>query len=237
MRKFNWTRANEVAGPGTFILTAIILLIMVWPMIKPIDRVSITPNPSKDSQRVEAPRKTPDVPWIMPSMLAFALIVAGFLHYKAAQVTRLVPDIRAPKTTNPPPQPPQSVALVSAVTSAPIVVPAQPGRVIANASVESLCEIYNTHTTAQADRLADVYIGTWIGVFGRVNDARPLNDEIMMVSVHLRENHIGPMAFCHFDKPWHKRVSLIKRDDEITIVGEISRFGSQDISLTNCEMI
>jgi len=234
MRQFNWTRANEVAGPGTFVLTAIILLIMVWPMIKPASRADAPLAPNKDFQKVEEPRKTNNVPWIMPSILAVALIIAGFVHYKAAMVARSAPNIASlpqqpssalATSSQPPPDP-------TALVESPSL---QPGRVMANATSQELLAIYRNNTTIQAERLSERYIGTWMKVSGRPVRDVGIDGDIPRVVISAEAMNIAIIG-CYFTKEWKQQVSVINKGNKVSVTGKIAKFDALTIRLEECEL-
>jgi hypothetical protein len=228
MRQFNWTRANEIAGPGTFALTAIILLIMVWPMIKPGIRTDVPPALNNDSQKMEEPRKTNNVPWIMPSILAVAMITAAFLHYKAAQVARSVPNILPPPHSAPTPTP-----AAAAVTSS------HPDRVMVNVTPEHLTSFFQQgHTSIQAERLAEAFIGKWMEISGPLGDVLRVTDTHRMVVIEGRSLYKNNQVYMYFrEKEWADRLATLKPGDRVTIVGRIENVVSQSISLGNCELV
>jgi hypothetical protein len=84
-----WAKADEMSGPGTFVLTAVMLAIMIWPLIKPSFQTTVPQQDGKTAvQSASAPRRTNEMLWIMPTILAAALIIAGLLHLKAARVAK-----------------------------------------------------------------------------------------------------------------------------------------------------
>jgi hypothetical protein len=69
------TKASNYANIGTFCLTIVILVLMVIPPLRNAD-----PNHS-----VESPRRGAVIAWIMPSLLALAVLGAGALNFAASR--------------------------------------------------------------------------------------------------------------------------------------------------------
>jgi hypothetical protein len=222
MRRLNWTKANEIAGPTTCVLTAIILLLMVWPLIITPAPHSNSPVPANNgSPKVEVERKAGETPWIMPSILALALIIAGFLHFKAAQVAASRPPIKRVPVTPVilPPQP---------------IVPALPGRVLATITTGELFKTYETHTKMQADAMVNQYIGAWLGVAGNLWDVQTPTKEEMLVSIMTEPIKL---VFCHFAKEHEQQCLMFHKGDEVRVAGKITSAGALGIHLSDCEFV
>jgi len=86
----DWTRANEKAGVGTFLLTLIMLGAILWPYAfpaKPESQSTQAAQADKVKQGILLGGR-PVIPWVPLSILAAALLFAGILHLKAASVSR-----------------------------------------------------------------------------------------------------------------------------------------------------
>jgi hypothetical protein len=93
-------RAHHFASMGTFFLTAVTVVIMVLPLVSPLlqppPKADVSTPQTKGPQQ-QQPQKEPPRPfwaqvpaqWALPSLLAFSLIAAGFLHLKAARIERI----------------------------------------------------------------------------------------------------------------------------------------------------
>lgn len=211
-----------MAGPGTFFLTLIILGVMVWPLIKPVDNRS---TPSKEEVRKTEPERKPTaLPWIMPSLLAAALIVAGFLHYKAAQTSQ------SSKRENPK----SSSPTLSTAFDAPGAAAKDLERVMCKLGSLDLCGIYREHTSGQADMLVAPYIGTWLIEQGLVYDTQMGGDK-WHVTAYVKPGEY-PMLSCDFGKD-DRRIGMLRRNDQVKILGRITSIIATWIYLADCELL
>lgn len=245
--RINWTKASEKSAVGSFIVGAVVLLIMVWPMIRSATQVNAPPASNQQSQKTEVPRKTNAVPWIMPSILAAALIMAGFLHYKAHQLAHGSP--KSPQSFPPTHPAPtlQPTALSEPVALPPpselALVPPPPrlqrGRVMANATPAELAAIYKNNTTIHAQEQAKHYIGTWLEISGPVSNVTNMrSDETTVILWHGDIEKAMPIIiFCSFQTEWQQQCSVLRKGNNVMIAGKISSFDSGEIHLENCEFI
>jgi hypothetical protein len=75
----NLEKAVAISSIGTFVLTIVMVALMVIPML-----------PHPDSQHVNAVSGgKPMIGWLMPSILALSLVLAGVLHFLAARTPKL----------------------------------------------------------------------------------------------------------------------------------------------------
>jgi hypothetical protein len=161
------------------------------------------------------------VPWIMPSLLALALVVSGFLHYKARTGIPVRNDANALI--------PPSGSAAKSNTTLDLTLP---GRVMANITVEELMSIHSQYTEAQANTMTQHHIGTWIGILGKVCDVKMLTTDRVMVAL---APNLGQLVFCSFASGHKQRCFVLRKGDEIRVSGEIEKVNSLGIHLVNCE--
>jgi len=162
--------------------------------------------------------------WLMPSILAFSLVLAGVLHFLAAQTSR------------------ESLAHTQVLGKAPAVAPLQlqsvlaPDRVPTNATPGQLAEIWEHNTAVQARKLSECYMGTWMAMSGSVFDVkRGMAANEMRVTLGSVPGVM--IVICIFQKEWDQRCSVLRKGDTVSILGKVSDFDSQVVSLEDCEFI
>jgi hypothetical protein len=77
-------KAHDLSSIGTFILTVIVVFLMVEPLLKPAQQSA---GQNQETQK-ELPNSAPTrrfSGWVLPSALAFSLVLAGGLHLMAAR--------------------------------------------------------------------------------------------------------------------------------------------------------
>ena len=83
-------KTHHFCSIGTFVFTVLILAATVWPLFQ--SHANANPLRQAISSSAnganEQPKQGPLVSWVMPSVLAGALLLAAFLHLAAARVSR-----------------------------------------------------------------------------------------------------------------------------------------------------
>jgi len=110
-------------------------------------------------------------------------------------------------------------------------------RIIVDTTLDYLLGFFKEHTNAQAQKLIETYLGKWIKLTSEVKNVDELPDEVMVfagISIPPKIQHI----FFHFnDQVNIDRAKLLRRDEEITILGEIVVVEAHSIHLKNCEFV
>jgi hypothetical protein len=102
---------------------------------------------------------------------------------------------------------------VQSVNPAPPIIRGE--RVIVDVTVEYLARLCKGHTTFQAEQLIKPYLDKWLKVSGIIGDFGQRASSEMELSFQ----EIGPSMW--FDEEWHDRISVLKRGDRITVMGQI----------------
>jgi hypothetical protein len=205
-------KASAYSNIGTFVLTAIMLRI-IWP--------SSQQNPATAGHPAM-------IAWIMPSILAAAILGAGVLHLLAARSTP------APQRQYVAPAPPRMIAPASPSSSL-TTLPDQ--RIVVGISPQELCGFYKNVTTAQGDRLIQPYIGKLIELSGAVYDAghsKPIGDYSRLT---FRDIPGIVYAIMFFDAKWYDHISVLDKGDSVKVRGQITSADEGSLRLDNCELI
>lgn len=109
------------------------------------------------------------------------------------------------------------------------------GRRLVPVSPAYLSGFYEQYTSIQADKLAQAYIGQWIKVSRSVWNINAIsNQQLFVVTSAMEDNQ--PFMTMVFDGSWGERLHLIKRNDKITVVGQIKDVSRTTVELDNCEL-
>ena len=109
------------------------------------------------------------------------------------------------------------------------------GRVMAKATPQELCKIFQTNTSAQADKLAEAYLGTWLMVSGKIFDVIPdASKKYLNITMHLGNPY--PLVLTYFDKEL-QQVAVLQRGHQVSILGRISGIDSTLVTLKECELV
>lgn len=96
-------KLHHFSSIGTFLFTVCILVATVWPLLPHAE--SATPavaDQEQQAQNVPAtvlPAKRPMTVWIWPSLLALAIVVAGVINFKAAQLRTKANELKTHKSS------------------------------------------------------------------------------------------------------------------------------------------
>jgi hypothetical protein len=94
------------------------------------------------------------------------------------------------------------------------------------------------HTSVQAKKLAEAFIGKWIKVSGPLGDVLGNYETFRMVVFSNRSSHTHDDVNMYFrDKERFGQLSTLKRGDTITAVGRLSEINSLEIWLEDCVLV
>lgn len=106
-------------------------------------------------------------------------------------------------------------------------------------TTDFLRSLYDKHTSLQADKLADAYIGKWIKVRGFVSDVHR-SGENLSVALRKGTHPVSPdfliTTWLSFSRDLD-RAEMLRTGDTVLAIGRIVRFGRYDCHLRDCEMI
>ena len=92
------------------------------------------------------------------------------------------------------------------------------------------------HTSVQARKLAEAFLGKWIKVSGPLGDVLGnYEKQRMAVSGSIFTNDLVNMFFR--DKKRLGQLSTLKPGDKITVIGQLTEVNSVEIHLDNCELV
>jgi|NGEPerStandDraft_6_1074524.scaffolds.fasta_scaffold08182_3 hypothetical protein len=109
-------------------------------------------------------------------------------------------------------------------------------RVMARLTPLQLAQIYEQRTTVEANKLAEVHVGTWLPISGSVLDiweVKGVNQEPWMTIVKV-DGVAG--VICSFRQEWYQRTAILQKGDQVKIIGKISHFDGYTIKLEECEI-
>jgi hypothetical protein len=130
-----------------------------------------------------------------------------------------------------------NVARTKRDVSTEVPVPASaPERIVIDVTPEYLMGFYKEHTDVQAAKLAESYIGKWIKQSGKV--ANVASSESMRTwEVYFADSRAEYIVSLAFDQTWADRVSVLKRGEQISVLGQIGRFDGSHLHLVHCELL
>ncbi|MDT5063040.1 MAG: hypothetical protein QOH63_3499 [Acidobacteriota bacterium] len=106
-------------------------------------------------------------------------------------------------------------------------------RIIVNVMPEYLMSFYHEHTGIQAEKLFAAYKGKWIKVAGKLGDVRASED----YSTVAFEYGSPETIIMFFYEEWTERLSILRRGDSITVLGQIEKGDAYTLTLDNCELV
>jgi hypothetical protein len=210
-------KAHDVSSIGTFVLTIVVVALMVIPMLWPSSGIAVA-----GGQRM--------VGWLMPSILAVCLLLAGALHLLAARTrhepsparTEVPERMRAPATS-----PPRLGAqnLEGRVFVGPDITP------------QFLQSLLKAHTEVQAEKLLDIYVGKWMQLSGEVCHVGKFEYGSSTVMFAGQPDKDDPAVMLYFSKVWTERLSVLRLGNNINVIGRIGSVNGLRVRLDDCELV
>jgi hypothetical protein len=110
------------------------------------------------------------------------------------------------------------------------------GRIVVDTTPEYLAGFFDEHTSIQAEKLVEAFIGKWIRLSGPLeNVAARSKDEVTVFFTSETFGDIMPVMVFN-DRLTIENLRVLKRGNQITVVGQIQRVSSMDLKLENCEL-
>jgi hypothetical protein len=107
-------------------------------------------------------------------------------------------------------------------------------RVFVDSTPDHLMSFYREHTRIQADKLAEAYIGKWIKISASVNNVSAMSGGGVTVTV---KQTPMDLIFLKFGSEWADRVAPMRREQNITVIGEIEEIRFDSLILISCELV
>jgi hypothetical protein len=86
------------------------------------------------------------------------------------------------------------------------------------------------HTSIQAAKLVEVFIGKWIKVSGALDDVSGVADARLLTFA-------DRLAYMLFRREWFDHLSTLRRGDILTVVGQIKEVTKSMVILDHCEIV
>jgi hypothetical protein len=99
-------------------------------------------------------------------------------------------------------------------------------------------KLFRDNTAMQAQKLIGDYVGKWMRVSGRVVNVSSIGNNIqVLMRPPISENRPDDYIDLQFAPGWKDRVSILRRDDEISAEGRLANVSGLWISFNDCELI
>jgi hypothetical protein len=231
----DWNRASGAANIGTFILTVVVVVLMALPMVKkqaPSGSVATPPSPT--------PTQTTN--WVLPTILAVSLVVAGFLQLKAARTAQTPVKSEPPARVaqSPPAAPPAKETPAATETVAVSRPPDSADRIFINKSLEGLIAPFESGLTAyQAKKLVADYLSKWVRWRARVSDVRQYGTEASILAIlPIRQGKTWPLSISMgFAASETKKVIHLEKNTLIEVEGMITDIETDAVKLAQCRLV
>jgi hypothetical protein len=106
-----------------------------------------------------------------------------------------------------------------------------------NITPEYLVGLFEGHTSIQAKRLVEPFIGNWMMISGRLGEVLSTDPDGAQVTFSERRlSELAAVLMYFQGKKWVDRLSILKREDSIAVVGQITQINSVWVQLDNCEL-
>ena len=106
-------------------------------------------------------------------------------------------------------------------------------RIFVDISPKDLMDLNKGRMLIERDRLLSPYIGKWVKISTSVDNAAVSENSVVVWAKNPEKERI----IMSFDKNWANHVEVLRRGQNIKIVGEIQRVDVFDLWLENCELI
>lgn len=139
-----------------------------------------------------------------------------------------------------PPSTQQSSIEQSSVRSHAVAHGTYPGRDFVSASItpEYLIGLFQGHTGIQANKLTEAYVGKWLKLSGSLDQVDSLgSDNALVIFSGNIGRSLSSVKMTFSSKVWVDRLSVLRRGDNITVIGKIERLDSFDVRLSECELV
>jgi len=130
----------------------------------------------------------------------------------------------------------------------------EPERIVTNVTPEYLATFFKEHLAFQAKTLVAPFIGKWMKVSGFVDDVHdyalysmvrlapiPRQSASKSKAAKLRNviDHISSIQVraSSDQKKWRDRFAVLRRDEKITVFGEIAEVSGDSVTLVSCEIV
>ena len=113
----------------------------------------------------------------------------------------------------------------------PMVLP--DGRVMVNVAPEYLTGFFVQHMSIHAKKLAEPFIGKWMKISGQLAEISPGKYSIAVRFIDPPVSFLS-MSFKH---DWKDRLEILRRGDQITVLGKLTEISRTTIRLEDCEIM
>jgi putative nucleic acid binding protein len=170
-------------------------------------------------------------------LLGFILLfLAARRKEQHEDVSHQAPAV-GPPIAPPSPVPAVQVPAPPTIADSPQEVKLPPNREIIDATPDYLVALFDQHTSIQAQRLIEPYIGKWMIVSGRLRDIADHGHGSQLTFESSAINEFG-VVFMWFRQPDRSdRLSVLRRGTELTVLGQIRWVNKIEVNLDNCELV
>lgn len=125
--------------------------------------------------------------------------------------------------------------------SLPMVIPPDTDHQLVEVSPFELLGFFEDHLSPQARKLAEVYLGQRIPIYAKVHDVHVFRDRANVYGSieNLADTQSARRQYTvvlQFDLSLRDKLLILKRDQFISVVGEISNVEARVLTLSNCEL-
>jgi hypothetical protein len=108
-------------------------------------------------------------------------------------------------------------------------------RLFVDRTPQELMRFREEHTSVNANKLLEVFMGKWLRVPGIFEDVA-VERTTLFVTLVMPTGTSRSVAFLYFQLEWHDRLLMLKRGAPITVIGRIVSVGLGEVVLTDCEL-
>jgi hypothetical protein len=101
--------------------------------------------------------------------------------------------------------------------------------------INYIVALYTTHTAAQADMLAEHYLGRRILLSGTVLEVKKYSHREM--SVLLSADGVNTASILRFGEKWNSRLYTLRREERLSVAGTVYTANGSGVDLKDCEIL
>jgi hypothetical protein len=234
----DWNKASGLSGIGNFIVGAIMLGILAWPMVHPqsptMPPAVAAGRQASDGEAQPTSERAMNPQWWPPIILGMCLLAAAGLHVKAASLGRRA----ASQGAQPEVRPSSDLGDIREVQIL------NDGRIFLDKTAFELTEPFKTYTDIRAERVVSDYLGKWVRWTVEVDNIWESGDKIVHATSEiyppgdrttvLWKSVSVPIAF---ERLSSQKVRHEDRNVHMTVEDKIENIQRKQVNLVDCRLL